>query len=250
MIEKKWLESIVIYTDGACSGNPGPGGWASIVVLPEGEIKELGGGAERVTNNQMELLATIQGLISVQKRTDPVVVFTDSTYVIRGITQWIWGWKKRGWKNAEGQEVLNRDLWEQLHQTVMARGKDNVDWKYIRGHTGNPGNERCDEIAVAFSKGWRIDLYKGPLVGYDVAVHDFPEDGPLPEMRPKTEKKVAYSYLSLLGGQAKRHRDWASCEKRVKGQSGAKFKKAMSAAEEVSIMNDWGLSPSKLTDES
>lgn len=249
MAEKNWLKSIVVYTDGACSGNPGPGGWGAIVVFPEGDVKELGGGGERVTNNQMELLATIQALVSVQKREESVVVFTDSTYVIRGITQWVWGWIRRGWKNAEGEDVQNRDLWEQLLRVVNARGKGNVEWKYIRGHTGNPGNERCDEIAVGFSKGRWVDLYKGPLVGYGVAVYDFPEDGPLPEMKPKVEKKAAYSYLSLLGGAARRHRDWASCERRVKGQSGARFKKAMSPEDEVSILKEWGLDPSRLVDE-
>lgn len=241
-----WLKSIVIYTDGACSGNPGPGGWASIVAFPEGHVRELGGKEAPTTNNQMELMGTIRALELIKDRNEPVVIFTDSTYVIRGITQWVWGWKKRGWKNAEGQEVLNRDLWERLHRVVLARKEGPVEWRYIRGHTGNPGNERCDEIAVQFSKGRWIELYDGPLVGYGVAVHDFPEDVPLPEMRPKTEKKPAYSYLSNVNGETIRHRDWASCERRVKGQSGAKFKKAGTPAEEAGILSDWGVDPSRV----
>lgn len=241
-----WLKSIVIYTDGACSGNPGPGGWASIVAFPEGHVRELGGKEAPTTNNQMELMGTIRALELIKDRDEPVVIFTDSTYVIRGITQWVWGWKKRGWKNAEGQEVLNRDLWERLHRLVLARKEGKVEWKYIRGHTGNPGNERCDEIAVQFSKGRWIELYDGPLVGYGVAIHDFPEDVPLPEMRPKVEKKAAYSYLSNVNGETMRHRDWASCEKRVKGQSGAKFKKAGTPAEEAGILSDWGVDPSRV----
>lgn len=249
MVEKKWLESVVIYTDGACSGNPGPGGWAAIVVLPEGEIQELGGGGDHVTNNRMELMGAIQGLRAVAKRDDPVVIFTDSTYVIRGITQWIWGWRRKGWKNAEGQDVLNKDLWEDLSRLVGARKENPVEWRYIRGHTGNPGNERCDEIAVGFSQKRWVNLYRGPLVGYGVAVHDFPPEVPLPEMRPKAEKKAAYSYLSVLGGVPYRHRDWASCERRVKGQSGARFKKAQSAEDELSILKEWGLDPSRVVDE-
>ncbi|MBX2994510.1 MAG: ribonuclease HI [Bdellovibrionaceae bacterium] len=241
-----WLKSIVVYTDGACSGNPGPGGWASIVAFPEGHVRELGGKEAPTTNNQMELMGTIRALDLIKDRDEPVVIFTDSTYVIRGITQWVWGWKKRGWKNAEGQEVLNRDLWERLHRLVLARKEGKVEWKYIRGHTGNPGNERCDEIAVQFSKGRWIELYDGPLVGYGVAIHDFPEDVPLPEMRPKVEKKAAYSYLSNVNGETMRHRDWASCEKRVKGQSGAKFKKAGTPAEEAGILSDWGVDPSRV----
>lgn len=241
-----WLKSIVVYTDGACSGNPGPGGWASIVAFPEGHVRELGGKEAPTTNNQMELMGTIRALDLIKDRDEPVVIFTDSTYVIRGITQWVWGWKKRGWKNAEGQEVLNRDLWERLHRLVLARKEGKVEWKYIRGHTGNPGNERCDEIAVQFSKGRWIELYDGPLVGYGVAIHDFPGDVPLPEMRPKVEKKAAYSYLSNVNGETMRHRDWASCEKRVKGQSGAKFKKAGTPAEEAGILSDWGVDPSRV----
>lgn len=246
MSEEKWLKSIVVYTDGACSGNPGPGGWASVVAFPEGHAIELGGGAPQVTNNQMELMAVIQALNHIQDHSAPVVIFTDSTYVIRGITQWIWGWKKRGWKNAEGEDVQNKDLWERLHRLVLKWPKDLITWQYIRGHTGNPGNERCDEISVRFSKGQWVDLYKGPLVGYSVAVYDFPEDVPLPEMRPKQEKQKAHSYLSILGGTPMRHQTWAACEKRVKGQSGAKFKKAMSASDESEILQSWGVSTAKL----
>ena len=248
MTESAWIKSIVIYTDGACSGNPGPGGWGTIVILPEGEVRELGGKLAPTTNNQMEILATIKGIEAITDREEPVVVFTDSTYVIRGITQWIWGWRSKGWKNAEGQEVQNRDLWERLSRAVAQKKGGKIDWKYIRGHTGNPGNERCDEIAVAFTHGKWMDLYQGPLVGYGIAVHDFPPDVPLPEMRPKTEKKQAFSYLSLLNGKALRHRDWASCERRVKGQSGAKFKKALSASDEMSILSEWGLDASRVSD--
>ena len=249
MSESQWLKSIVIYTDGACSGNPGPGGWGAIIVYPEGEVKELGGKLNPTTNNQMELMGAIRSLDAVAERTDPVVVFTDSTYVIRGITQWVWGWKKRGWKNAEGGEVSNRDLWEKLSRVVGARKEGKVEWRYIRGHTGNPGNERCDEIAVGMTKGYWVDLYAGPLVGYSVAVHDFPPDVGLPEMRPKNEKKAAHSYLSNLQGTVLRHRDWASCERRVKGKSGAKFKKSGSPSDELSILKEWGLDPSRVVDE-
>lgn len=236
--------SIVIYTDGACSGNPGPGGWGAVVAWPEGRIKELGGFRADTTNNQMELLATIQALREVRGEISEIFLFTDSVYVIRGITQWIWGWRKRGWKNAEGGEVLNRDLWEQLSKLVQERGAEGkIHWKFSRGHVGTPGNERCDEIAVAFSKSKWIDLFEGSLLQYSVAIYDFPENTELPEMKPKEIKKPAYSYLSLLGGSVVRHRQWSSCESRVKGQSGAKFKKAMSAQNELEILREWGLAP-------
>jgi ribonuclease HI len=235
---------ILIFTDGACSGNPGPGGWAAIVAYQSGTVKEIGGGADQTTNNRMELLATIKALELIQKKPGKVLFFTDSTYVIRGITQWIWGWKKKNWVNAEGKEVLNKDLWEWLHSVVLARKQENaIEWSYSRGHVGTPGNERCDEIAVEFSKGRTPSLYEGSLLKYPIAIYDLPEDSSLPEMRPKQEKKVAYSYLSLLGGVVQRHSDWSSCERRVKGQSGAKFKKAMAAADEPKILQEWGLPP-------
>jgi ribonuclease HI len=239
---------IAIFTDGACSGNPGPGGWGAIVVNPEGAVKELGGKVPETTNNRMELTATIASLVSVRKDLRPVTLYTDSTYVIRGITQWIWGWRKNGWKNGDGNEVLNRDLWEDLLSVVSARGAEGkISWLYSRGHVGTPGNERCDEIAVAFSQGKWVELYSGPLLKYSVAIFDLPEDSELPEMRQREEKKVAHSYLSFLGGEVYRHSDWASCERRVKGRSGAKFKKAMSAADEPKILAEWGLSPDAIS---
>jgi ribonuclease HI len=234
--------NVLIFTDGACSGNPGPGGWGAIIATPDGEIREMGGADKATTNNRMELTGAIASLHAARKIKGQVDLFTDSTYVIRGITQWIWGWKKNGWKNGEGGEVSNRDLWEDLASVVAERGaKDKINWLYSRGHAGTPGNERCDEIAVGFSKGKWVELYEGPLLKYPVAVYDLPEDTTLPEMKPKTEKKVAYSYLSYLSGEVQRHPDWPSCERRVKGRSGAKFKKAMSAQDEISILTEWGL---------
>lgn len=234
---------ILIFTDGACSGNPGPGGWGAIVVTPEGHVRELAGGHHETTNNRMELSGAIHALRAVEKFPQDVLLYTDSTYVIRGITQWIWGWRKKNWVNGEGQPVLNRDLWEELDRLLMLRGRSRVQFKYSRGHRGIPGNERCDEIAVAQSKGQRINLYEGPLLRYPVPIHDLPPDEPLPEMRPSEPKKPAYSYLSLVNGKVMRHGNWASCEARVKGRSGAKFKKAMAAEEEAGILAAWGVSP-------
>ena len=242
--EKVLKFPIVIFTDGACSGNPGPGGWAAVIAEQSGEVLELGGRAEDTTNNRMELLATIKALDFIKEKKGAVALFTDSTYVIRGVTQWVWGWKKNGWKNAEGKEVLNRDLWEWLFSLAMDRkGTDKIEWHYSRGHVGTPGNERCDEIAVHFSQGRRPALYSGSLLQYSVAIYDLPEDSSLPEMRPKQEKQIAHSYLSLLGGVVFRHRDWPSCERRVKGVSGAKFKKALRADDEAGILKEWGLGP-------
>jgi ribonuclease HI len=233
----------LVFCDGACSGNPGRGGWASIIVTPDGDVRELGGGSDETTNNRMEMAAAISALESLQGVPGAVEIWTDSVYVIRGITQWVWGWRKREWKTAEGSDVLNRDLWEVFVRVVASRPKeDPIRWRYVRGHAGVPGNERVDEIAVAFSKGQRPKLYRGPLLKYDVAVTDLPESGELPEMKPKGEKKAAaYSYLSLVDGRVTRHATWPECERLVKGRSGAKFKKAMSEAEEAEILAGWGV---------
>lgn len=232
----------VIFCDGACSGNPGPGGWGVVIAYPDGHVRELGGGEDPTTNNRMEMMGTLRALEAVRDVPGTVMVYTDSTYVIRGITQWIWGWRSKGWKTAEGKDVVNTDLWKALSAEVAKRGRGNpIEWKYVRGHSGIAGNERVDEIAVAYSKRYRVPLYDGPLMQYGVAIHDVPEDTELPEMRPKqAPKTAAHSYLSLVGGKAMRHPTWAECERRVKGQSGAKFKKAMSEAEENQILASWG----------
>jgi ribonuclease HI len=239
---------ILVFTDGACRGNPGPGGYGTVIVTPEGQVTELGGASESTTNNQMELLATIVALKKISRDLRPVLLFTDSTYVIRGITQWIWGWRKRDWKTAEGNVIANRDLWEELSSLVKNRGvSGKIDWRYSRGHVGTPGNERCDVIAVAFSRNEFVPLYKGSLLKYDVAIWDLPENSELPEIRPKEEKKKAHSYLSYVGGQLNRDLDWKSCEARVKGRPGAKFKKAESSEDEEKILKEWGFSSKDLT---
>ena len=234
----------LIFADGASSGNPGPGGWGSIVVSPDGQVTELGGREPQTTNNRMELMAVIGALRWLKGKSGAVTVATDSTYVIRGITQWIFGWMKKSWITAEGKEVSNTDLWKALYSLVADRGKENkVSWRYVRGHSGIPGNERVDEIAVLFSKGKRADLYQGPLLSYGIAIHDLPEDTGLPEMRPKDAgpKPKAHCYLSLVNGDLKRHSTWPECEAVVKGRPGARFKKAMNADEEKAILKEWGL---------
>lgn len=246
MLEKKLMNSILIFSDGACSGNPGKGGWGAVVALPSGEIHELGLGYDETTNNRMEISGALQALnLVLQKKwhlkCPNILMLTDSTYLIRGITQWVWGWRKKGWKNAQGEDVSNRDLWEELMRTVSELKPAELNWQYVRGHVGIPGNERCDEIATSLTNNKWVNLYRGPLIGYSVAIYDLPEQfEPLPEMKPKTEKPKAHSYLSYLDGKVIRHRDWSSCEKRVKGRSGAKFKKALSAEDEAKIIESWG----------
>lgn len=244
------LPHCTLFADGASSGNPGPSGWGSIIVTPDAQIRELGGSAPSATNNQMELTAVIRAFREVSDQPGPIHVYTDSTYVIRGITQWIWGWRKRGWKTAEGNPVANEENWKELSKILAARREKSFlppEWRYVRGHSNVPGNERVDEIAVAFSKGKRPALYHGPLLNYSVALFDLPESFELPELKPiqSKEKEVPYSYLSLINGKVERHGTWIECEARVKGRPGAKFKKAMSPAQESEILAAWGVQAPK-----
>ena len=241
-------QATLVFADGACSGNPGPGGWGVIIVTPRGEVTELGGREPETTNNRMELTAVGKALRHLERTPGPVHIYTDSTYVIQGITQWAFGWSRRGWKTAEGGEVANALYWKRLMALVAERKQSlpedsKVEWKYVRGHAGVPGNERVDEIAVAFSKGRSIRLHVGPLSGYAVAVHELPEDTSVPEKKPgqREAPAKAYSYLSQVGQSVKRHSSWAACERRVKGVSGARFKKTRSAPDEAKVLEEWGV---------
>lgn len=241
-------QPIVVFTDGAAKGNPGPGGWGVVIATPNGHVTELGGGAAHTTNNQMELTAPIEALRRLQRTPGALAIYTDSTYVIKGIREWIWAWRKRGWKTAEGKGVLNRELWEALASLVAARGEGGIEWHYVRGHTGIPGNERVDEIANAFALKRHPELYDGPLLRYPLPIFDVPDDTSVPKRAPGASssgksKAAAYSYLSVVDGTPMRHATWAECERRVKGRSGARFKKAMSAADEVAILRAWGCAP-------
>jgi len=133
---------LIAYTDGACSGNPGPGGWGVWLRYGKHE-KEICGGETHTTNQRMELQAAIQALQALKKPSD-ITIYSDSKYVIQGITQWVHGWKKRGWKNAAKKPVVSQDLWETLDKLNHIH---HVDWQWVKGHAGNEGNEKADELA-------------------------------------------------------------------------------------------------------
>lgn len=136
------LSEVVIYTDGACSGNPGPGGWGALLRYGQSE-KELKGGAKETTNNRMELQAAISALEAL-KRPCQVALYTDSVYVRDGITKWLKNWQRNGWKTAAKKPVKNAELWHHLSDAMKAH---EIEWHWIKGHAGNPGNERADELA-------------------------------------------------------------------------------------------------------
>jgi ribonuclease HI len=133
---------VVIHTDGACRGNPGPGGWGVLLRWGDTE-KELFGGERNTTNNRMELLAAISALEAL-KRPCEVVLYTDSKYVQNGISSWMAGWKRNGWRTSSKKPVKNQDLWQRLD---LAAGRHKVDWRWVKGHAGDPGNERADQLA-------------------------------------------------------------------------------------------------------
>ncbi len=135
--------TVELFTDGACRGNPGPGGWG-VLMRYRGHEKELFGGEPQTTNNRMELMAAIQGLEALNRDQCQVTVFTDSKYVMQGITEWLEGWKARGWKTAGKKPVKNVDLWQRLD---TARQKHQVNWQWVKGHAGHPENERADTLA-------------------------------------------------------------------------------------------------------
>ena len=136
------MKEVIIYTDGACRGNPGPGGWGALIKFDAAE-KEIFGGQNNTTNNQMELSAAIEGL-SILKEPCNVELFTDSKYVMDGITQWIQNWKKNNWKTSAKKEVKNKELWQQLDQLMSYH---QVQWHWVKGHSGDPGNETADLLA-------------------------------------------------------------------------------------------------------
>ena len=138
------MKQVVIHTDGACKGNPGPGGWG-VLLSSDGGEKELFGGEALTTNNRMELTAVIKA-IGALKRPCQVTLYLDSEYVRKGITEWIVGWKARGWRTAAKQPVKNADLWLRL-DALLAAGEHRIDWRWVRGHSGDPGNERADQLA-------------------------------------------------------------------------------------------------------
>lgn len=158
---------IRIYTDGSSKGNPGPGGWAAVVIRDNyggqgPHVTELGGREEKTTNNRMEMMAAIESLRNTPENSD-IEIHSDSEYLIKGITLWVHSWQKNDWRTKSKDPVLNQDLWELLLEETEKR---NVEWKKVAGHSGHELNERCDEIATTLADGERINLYEGEESGY------------------------------------------------------------------------------------
>ena len=182
--------------DGACSGNPGPGGWGALLRFEDGSVHEMGGAERATTNNRMELTAALALLEALAElpRHPSLTIRTDSRYLIDGFSKWMPGWKRKGWRTASGGAVLNRDLWEQLDR---ARLRD-VPLTYVKGHSGDPDNDRCDAIAVAFSKGRLPQLAAGEVLASATLEGDVPAAAPAPAPAPAPAEDVAPPALQQL----------------------------------------------------
>ncbi len=233
--------TVTLYTDGASRGNPGPGGWGAII-MSDKEVVELAGAKNPATNNQMELEAVIQGLAYIEKHFGKVGVelHADSRYVLNGIESWIDGWVKKGWVTMAKKPVENKPQWMKLMKLRDYFGRSLTLTK-VDGHSGHTYNDRCDELAVAAALGKKPKLFKGTVKAYELQLDDTPPKSPAKKSSSGTKNKgTAYSYVSMVDGKIHVDKDWATCEKRVKGKN-AKFKKVFSKAEETDLVQDYTL---------
>jgi ribonuclease HI len=239
----------VAYTDGGCLGNPGPGGWGVHVEYPDGRVIDLGGSELQTTNNRMELRAAIEA-VRATRGWPAATIIADSQYVIKGITSWVAGWKRKGWVTSTGQPVVNQDLWEELD----ALADERLTWEWTRGHSGDPGNERCDEIAAWFSSSVAPLSRRGaPARSARGAA---PASAPRPNGKSSAPSAAARApgkaappgttYLSLVDGILQRHSAWADCERRVRGVRSARYKKVSTPAEEQETLSKWGVTEADL----
>ena len=245
-------DEIIIYTDGSSIGNPGAGGWGSVVAINNQKIIEIGGREEESTNNRMEMTAAIEALKLIEKRkieSKKIIIHTDSSYLLNGITMWIFAWVKNEWKTKSGDQVLNKDLWEILYKVYLnLKSNFEIEWVKVAGHGGIDLNERCDEIAVGFSSQTRPVLFTGSLKDYERLFGISLEDHKKKNSKITKDKKIksfkkgiAYSYVSYVSGKINVDKTWADCEKRVKGKASAKYKKVYDKQEEQELIGLWSL---------
>jgi len=230
------MAKAVIFCDGASKGNPGPGGWGA-VVLKGKNVKEIGGADNHTTNNAMELTAAIESLREVNL--SEAILYTDSSYLINGITKWVYLWEKNGWKTKNKKKVANFWLWEAL---LIEAGKVAVTWKHVSGHSGIKGNERADKIASSFAGGRIPKLFEGDIKDYKIDPLDTTADKEKKERHKKEKsrkKGPIYSYVSLVNGRLKIFKTWEECEKQVKGKSNARYKRVGSKEEEKEIVSEF-----------
>lgn len=246
-------KEIVIFTDGSSRGNPGPGGYGVVALYQNshGEVcvDELGGRDDLTTNNRMELKAVIEGIKNFLGYYSNLseytfTIYLDSAYVLNGITKWLAGWKRNGWKTGLKEPVKNQDLWQELDDI---KGKLKLKFVHVAGHADIAGNERCDIIATSYADNTAEILYTGLLAEYVLPLgHDILNVTATKEALEKKSKSKsaskgvkAYSYVSMVDGKIHIDHDWKTCEARVKGKSGARFKKSVSPMDEKMIADEF-----------
>ncbi len=243
---KSGSDELIIYTDGASRGNPGKGGYAAIIVAGE-MVMEIADRKAHATNNQMEL-AAVEAVLSDSGALSwdgPVTLYSDSMYVINGITKWVHGWQRNGWITSTKTPVENKSQWEHLLKLTKEYGK-RLSIEKVKGHAGDLYNERCDDLAVKAALGTDQKLFSGSLKDYRTFLQEEGFDETTMKAKATTTKKSSsdkpvYSYVSLVNGIVNADKTWAACEKRVKGVKGAKYKKVFSKEEETELMQDWTL---------
>lgn len=222
---------LTIYTDGAARNNPGKAGWGAVIVdLNRKIVTELGGSSPHATNNKMELTGALEALLFIsqdKKYTgQKIALYTDSSYVIRGMKQWVNTWQKNGWQTSQKKGVENVQLWQEL--VKLSLNKD-IEWLYVPGHSGVPLNERTDVIATQYADGIFEHLFVGD-------VNDYPYDVSVSKIVKRTNSKSKTSktgyYIVVKNGVLSRYETWTECERQVKGNKGVHFKKVVNQEEE------------------
>lgn len=229
----------VAYTDGSCLRNPGPGGWGVRVLYPHGMVHEFGSAEADTTNNRMELQAAIAALEVLQGCKQATIV-TDSRYVLDGITKWLRHWRQRGWVTTAGTPVKNGKLWQRLAQLHHA----GIHWQHVRGHSGDPHNERVDAIARAFASGSPPHLFHGNLGSPDDPVVAQALSRPATangSARRPGKPRHAPRYVSIVRGMVAVDDTWPMCAARIHGVSGARYKKIYSAQELAAFCAEHGV---------
>lgn len=225
-------QTTVLFCDGASKGNPGPAGWGLVLATPN-QVIEAGGASASATNNQMELMALAEALDILESLqfSGFIRIYLDSRYVLEGASRYIHQWKKNSWRTKDGGAVKNQELWERIDRALVALGPSfKIEWLHVPGHQGISGNERADQIASGFASGNSPSLYRGDRSAYKVS---------LEVVRESYAKPV---YVSLVEGQIFRDLDWKTCEARIKGRRGVKFKKVKNSLEEKELLKSWGRS--------
>jgi ribonuclease HI len=240
------MHGLVAYTDGACLGNPGPGGWGVRILYADGTVCELGGRVAATTNNRMELQAAIAAL-QVLHTSSQVAIFTDSRYVIDGLTKWLPAWRRRGWVTSTNTPVKNRDLWI----TLESLSHPGVRWQHVYGHRGDPNNERVDTIARACAAGTCPPLFCGQggapddpvVVPTTTTLPPGVVSEPLARSHVPARLPVPVCYVSIVHGTAAIDTDWPACAARVRGVSGAQYRKVRTLEELAAFCAAHGVEP-------